>query len=197
RFAYARSDAESAAAQPLRRPRRRVPGRRRHTPRKRIASDLSVRPHLDTAAGRGLRARQRVGPTERGDAHAAVGRGGRMIPKLRTDEHRRASARVPLEPQAAEAWIAAAGRAQRAWGAAPLKRRLQVLRRFRRLLAADAHAIAGCILRRPPFETVAAEVWPILEACRFLERKAPRILACRRPRALGWPAPGRARVAIA
>src|SRR5690606_13098466 len=39
-------------------------------------------------------------------------------------------------------------------------------------------------------------IWPLLEASRFLERRAARVLAARRPTSRGIPLPGRARLTV-
>jgi acyl-CoA reductase-like NAD-dependent aldehyde dehydrogenase len=92
--------------------------------------------------------------------------------------------------------IARARIRQPEWARTPLRERLRCLRRFRALLAADAPELAATIERRPVVETIAAEIMPLLDACRFIERAAPRLLAPRRPRARGLPLPGRVRVSI-
>jgi acyl-CoA reductase-like NAD-dependent aldehyde dehydrogenase len=75
--------------------------------------------------------------------------------------------------------------AQRAWAGTPLRRRVELLRQFRGLLAEHAARLARASAQarqRPPAEALTAEVIPLADACRFLERCAGRILA---PRALG------------
>ena len=67
------------------------------------------------------------------------------------------------------------------WAATPLPARLAVIRRARRLAARRATALAATV-RRPVADTLVAEVLPLLEAARFLERRAPRLLAPRRLR---------------
>ena len=69
--------------------------------------------------------------------------------------------------------------AQRVWKAVSVRQRLGVVGRFRELLAENPAAI--CVpMHRPPAETLAAEVLPLLDACRFLERDAGRLLVPRR-----------------
>jgi acyl-CoA reductase-like NAD-dependent aldehyde dehydrogenase len=97
---------------------------------------------------------------------------------------------------AARALTAAAAAAQKRWADVPLKRRLAVIRRFRQRLAAAPLALAELIGRRGPGETIASEIWPLLEASRFLERRAARVLAARRPTSRGIPLPGRARLTV-
>lgn len=68
-----------------------------------------------------------------------------------------------------------------AWHAGGLPARLAVVAQARRLLAARAEAVAATVAR-PPADTLVAEILPLLEAARFLEREAPRLLARARPR---------------
>ena len=75
---------------------------------------------------------------------------------------------------------------QQHWAALPLRSRLRVLRTARYGLARHATDLAAALspeLARTTADTLAAEILPLLEACRFLERSAERIL---RPRLLGW-----------
>ena len=76
------------------------------------------------------------------------------------------------------------GRARAAgqtWAATPLPARLAVISRLRQLIAADAASLAATV-RRNPADTLVAEVLPLAEAARFLLRRAPAVLAPRRPR---------------
>jgi acyl-CoA reductase-like NAD-dependent aldehyde dehydrogenase len=73
--------------------------------------------------------------------------------------------------------------AQADWGRTPLRRRLEIVRRLRHALAARADELAAAVShaqRSGPAETLAAEVLPLADACRFLERRAERLLAPRR-----------------
>ncbi len=75
--------------------------------------------------------------------------------------------------------------AQRRWGARSLSERLAVVRGARHAIAAQAMDMANAIspvLVRSKTDTLAAEVLPLLDACKFLERNAAKIL---RPRKLG------------
>ncbi len=85
---------------------------------------------------------------------------------------------IPFERPTARAaeLLGSARRAQLAWCAVPVSRRVRILRRFRDRLAADALAFATCIGRRPAADTLTGEILPVLEACRFLERRAPGLL---------------------
>ena len=67
------------------------------------------------------------------------------------------------------------------WAATPLRTRLRVVQRLRRLLAMQAGAVAAAV-NRPVADTIVAEILPLLEAARFLEHQASRLLAPRRLR---------------
>jgi acyl-CoA reductase-like NAD-dependent aldehyde dehydrogenase len=86
-----------------------------------------------------------------------------------------------------------ARQAQRSWSALPLAARLRVLRGLRHRIAARAPELAAAAGAapvsgnlpgngRPLAEVLSAEVLPLADACLFLEREAPRLLA---PRKLG------------
>jgi acyl-CoA reductase-like NAD-dependent aldehyde dehydrogenase len=62
------------------------------------------------------------------------------------------------------------------WAAVPLPSRLKILKKLRLLIAADPRALANTVDRDNLAETLAAEVLPLLDACRFLETEAARIL---------------------
>lgn len=66
--------------------------------------------------------------------------------------------------------------AQVAWSAWRLKDRLKLLRRLRLAIAGNPRALANTVNRHEMTETLAAEVLPLLDACRFLECEAPRVL---------------------
>ena len=71
-------------------------------------------------------------------------------------------------------------RAQQRWAAQPVRQRLAVARRMRHLIAERAEALAQTVpqsANRSLAETLAAEVLPLADACRFLEREARRLLA--------------------
>jgi acyl-CoA reductase-like NAD-dependent aldehyde dehydrogenase len=71
------------------------------------------------------------------------------------------------------------------WAARTVAERLVVLRKARHLLAAQAEKVAVAIspgLARTKADTLATELLPLLDACRFLERNAATIL---QPRKLG------------
>ncbi len=103
------------------------------------------------------------------------------------------STRIPIvfngEPADVAAGVAnamaSARAAQTRWAGTSLNRRLELIRELRRLIAehADSLAEASASARnRPAVESLLAEVLPLAEACRFLEREAEAIL---RPRRLG------------
>jgi len=94
---------------------------------------------------------------------------------------------MDVAPASAEANLAAllrvAGGAGSAWRQTPVRERLRILARARRLLAMRASAVAATLGdRRPLADTLTAEVLPLLAAIRFLERRAARLLAPRRLR---------------
>lgn len=77
--------------------------------------------------------------------------------------------------------------AQRAWAATELRLRVAVIGRLRRQMASGAKALAETIptelpgaLHRTVADSLVAEVLPLIEACRFLEREAELILQTKR-----------------
>ncbi|HTU17309.1 MAG TPA: aldehyde dehydrogenase family protein [Gemmataceae bacterium] len=73
--------------------------------------------------------------------------------------------------------------AGRAWSCLPIRRRLLPVRAFRHLLASECEALCAAVMRdlsKPAEETLACEVLPLAEACRFLERQAACLLRPRR-----------------
>ncbi len=94
------------------------------------------------------------------------------------------SAAVPARPDDTLAQLRAA---QVLWAQTPMRERLRVLRCFRALLAEHGPAIAEQVTRALPTrdhaaETLAAELLPLADAARFLERSARQTL---RTRAVG------------
>jgi aldehyde dehydrogenase (NAD+) len=84
----------------------------------------------------------------------------------------------------------AAKESQRRWAAKPLRERLRVLRAARHALALRAGDLADAIsplLVRSRSDTLLGEVFPLLDACKFLEHEAPRILRTRRLGLSGRP----------
>jgi acyl-CoA reductase-like NAD-dependent aldehyde dehydrogenase len=87
-----------------------------------------------------------------------------------------------------------ARQAQKAWAALPLSERLRVLRGLRHRIAERAPELAAAAgaarepgKGRPWAEVLSAEVLPLADACLFLEREAPRLLAPRRLGRAGRP----------
>ena len=78
--------------------------------------------------------------------------------------------------------VASARLAQTAWATQPVQARLAILRRFRHALAIHADSLAAAVEYSRPRgsgETISAEILPLAEAIRFLEKHAARILAPR------------------
>jgi acyl-CoA reductase-like NAD-dependent aldehyde dehydrogenase len=72
--------------------------------------------------------------------------------------------------------------AQAMWSSLPITQRLMVLKAARHIMASQANKFAAAIspeLARTPADTLIAEVLPLLDACKFLEREAESILATR------------------
>lgn len=97
---------------------------------------------------------------------------------------RQAAAATRSESSVSDA-IKRSREAQRHWASTPLRDRLTRIRRFRHDLADAVEAVAASVdlPGRSLAETLTAEVMPLCDAARFLERKAFSIL---RPRRLGW-----------
>lgn len=77
------------------------------------------------------------------------------------------------------------------WQNRSLTERLRVVDRFRRLLVAKAPDLAGDLelpIPRQTAETLAAEVIPLADACRFLQREAGELLKPKRLGGRGRPA---------
>jgi acyl-CoA reductase-like NAD-dependent aldehyde dehydrogenase len=93
-----------------------------------------------------------------------------------------------LEQEIAAA--SARGRARSSWAATPLAARLDLLRRARHELARSSDRLVDAIspdLSRTRADSYAAEVLPLLAACRFLEQQAEQILEPRRLGRKGLP----------
>lgn len=101
--------------------------------------------------------------------------------------------RIPIVFNDAEADVSAlvagamrsARIAQNRWSRTQLADRLKLIRELRRLIAEHAISLAessASARHRPELESLLAEVLPLAEACRFLEREAEKIL---RPRRFG------------
>jgi acyl-CoA reductase-like NAD-dependent aldehyde dehydrogenase len=87
--------------------------------------------------------------------------------------------------------LGAARAAQRNWAGTPVGRRLEVVGRLRRRIAACVPDLVAALAGRPgrtAAESLAAEILPLADALRFLEREGGRILAPRRLGRRGRPA---------
>ncbi|MEY4384796.1 MAG: hypothetical protein RLY20_79 [Verrucomicrobiota bacterium] len=83
-----------------------------------------------------------------------------------------------------------AGNSQRLWAATSFKRRIELLRNFRNLLADHGARLASASAEprnRPVSESMTAEVIPLADACKFLERQAAKLLSPRRLGRSGRP----------
>jgi acyl-CoA reductase-like NAD-dependent aldehyde dehydrogenase len=86
---------------------------------------------------------------------------------------------------------AAARESQADWSARPLEERLWILRSIRHRISENAGELARIIsgqTGRSETEVLSSEILPLADACRFLEREAPRLLATRRFGSEGRPA---------
>jgi acyl-CoA reductase-like NAD-dependent aldehyde dehydrogenase len=80
--------------------------------------------------------------------------------------------------------------AQAKWAFVPIERRINLVRKFRELLAEGAPALCRMtsqMQNRPESEILTSEIFPLLAACKFLERKAVSLLAPRRLGKSGLP----------
>src|SRR5689334_23843230 len=95
-------------------------------------------------------------------------------------QHRPDVARLILDARTAQAH----------WAEVPLRRRLGVITHLRRMIARNAAELSQSVGERPgraEGETLALEVLPLADACRFLEREAEAILAVKRLGSKGRP----------
>jgi acyl-CoA reductase-like NAD-dependent aldehyde dehydrogenase len=86
---------------------------------------------------------------------------------------------------AARAQLRRARSAQAAWAQSPLTARLRIVRRLRHMIAARPDLLIAALADRQgrsPADSLATEIIPLADACRFLEREAEPLL---RPRRLG------------
>jgi aldehyde dehydrogenase (NAD+) len=91
---------------------------------------------------------------------------------------------------AVESAMTSARAAQSRWACTPLTRRLELIHELRRLIAENSLELAEDSVsarQRPALESLTAEVLPLAEACRFLEREAEKTLAPRRLGRRGLP----------
>jgi acyl-CoA reductase-like NAD-dependent aldehyde dehydrogenase len=80
--------------------------------------------------------------------------------------------------------------AQTRWSRTPVVRRVKLIRKLRQLIAEHATQLAktsAAARQRPVLEALTAEVLPLAEACRFLERNAEKILGKHRLGKRGRP----------
>ncbi|MBK4723458.1 aldehyde dehydrogenase family protein [Azospirillum sp. YIM DDC1] len=80
--------------------------------------------------------------------------------------------------------------ARSAWSGGNTAGRLSIIRKIRCRIAADAETLVQALATRPgrsAAESLSAEILPLAEACRFLEREAVALLAPRRLGARGRP----------
>jgi acyl-CoA reductase-like NAD-dependent aldehyde dehydrogenase len=93
-------------------------------------------------------------------------------------------------PAAATLDLTVMRQAQRAWARTDWPVRLGVIRRARQLIASEARELAlvsAQARQRPLAETLVSEVLPLADACRFLERRAAKILAPKKIGVAGRP----------
>ena len=86
--------------------------------------------------------------------------------------------------------MTAARQAQARWGRSPLAQRIGLVRNLRGLIAENAGQLAEASASprfRPMLESLTAEVLPLAEACRFLEREAGKLLEPQRLGKRGRP----------
>lgn len=98
---------------------------------------------------------------------------------------------TPEAPSRVDDRLAGSRAAQHVWGATPVPTRLRVLRDFRRALARHAESMVDAMGRPAPHgraESLAAEVLPLVDACRWLEREAASVLKPTRYGRRGRPA---------
>ncbi len=83
-----------------------------------------------------------------------------------------------------ETILSRAREAQQKWWTRDLHDRLRVIGRLRPHLVDEMDRVVEAVDRhkdRGPGETLSAEILPVLEACRYLQKRAPDILQTRRP----------------
>jgi acyl-CoA reductase-like NAD-dependent aldehyde dehydrogenase len=80
--------------------------------------------------------------------------------------------------------------AQTSWGLKPIAERVRFVRELRRLMAEHADTLAAAaatVWDRPLSEKLVSELLPLIDACRWLEKSAARVLAPRRCGKRGRP----------
>ncbi|MBA3313272.1 MAG: aldehyde dehydrogenase family protein [Planctomycetota bacterium] len=104
-----------------------------------------------------------------------------VLSDLKHDDALHESSNSALDGNIARS-LAEARAAQPAWAASPLRHRLKVLRRLRHRIAARPDDFIDAVShpqRRNGAETLAAELLPLADACRWLEDQAATVLAPR------------------
>ena len=91
------------------------------------------------------------------------------------------------QPMLITARAEAARKAQGVWAATPVLERLRVIRRVRAAIAKHADKLASAAAIDRPDEALISQVLPLADACRFLDKHAPRILHSRRLSKSGRP----------
>lgn len=95
-----------------------------------------------------------------------------------------------MAPLKTEPPLAETRAAQEKWARVPVRERLRFVRALRHLIARNAIVLAeatAAVRSRPVAEKLSSEVLPLADVCRWLERRAARILARHRPRTAGRP----------
>ena len=106
-----------------------------------------------------------------------------VVPLDRPERAEAASAAVSAQsPPRSESDVDAARSAGALWKTVPLRRRLAVIRRFRHAMAEDALEVARSVAASQVdvAEVLTAQVIPLLDACRFVERRGAKVLRTRR-----------------
>src|SRR5207245_5764605 len=88
---------------------------------------------------------------------------------------------IPVQPLSEQ--VERGREAQRAWSALPVSQRLRPVRRLRHLLVDQCDALCAAVKQdvdKPIDEAIAGDILPLAAACRFLERRARRVLAPRK-----------------
>lgn len=86
---------------------------------------------------------------------------------------------LTISPSTLDDRLVRAREAQLLWHRSSMRHRLAVVRTFRHLLVRECDALCAAVARdldKPAIETLACEVLPLADACRFVERTAVRLL---------------------
>jgi len=95
---------------------------------------------------------------------------------------------IPVQPLSEQ--VERCREAQGAWSALSMRQRLRPVRRLRHLLAENCEALCAAVTQdigKPVDETIAGDILPLAAACRFLERRAGRVLTPRKVSKLSRP----------